>query len=54
MDLLGLVIVLIVVGAALYVVPMDAQIKRAIVVVVCVVVALLLLRAFLPPIPIGR
>ena len=54
MDLLGLVIVLVVVGAALSLVPMDPVIKRTIVIVVCVVVALILLRAFLPPYQIGR
>lgn len=53
MDLVGLVIILIVVGAALTIVPMDPKIKYAIIVLVLVVVALLLLRTFLPRIPIG-
>ncbi len=53
MDLLGLVIVLIVIGAALAIVPIDPQVKRTIVIVVLVVIALILLRAYLPPIPIG-
>jgi len=52
MDLITLVVVLIIIGAALAIVPMDAQIKRAIVIVVLVVVALLVLRAFMPPIRI--
>ncbi len=52
MDLISLVIVLVVVGAALSLVPMDASIKRAIVIVVCVVVALVLLRAFVGPLPV--
>jgi hypothetical protein len=53
MDLLGLVVVLIIVGAALYIVPLEPKIKNAIVVLVLVVVALLILRTFLPRIPIG-
>lgn len=54
MDLLALVILLIIIGAALYIVPMEPKIKNAIVVLVLVVVALLILRAYLPPIQIGR
>jgi hypothetical protein len=54
MDLLALVIVLIVIGAALSIAPIEPQIKRGIVIVVLVVIALILLRAYLPPIPIGR
>ena len=53
MDLIGLVILLIVVGAALYIVPMDAGIKRAVIVVVLVVVALVLLRTFLPSVSLN-
>lgn len=54
MDLLALVVVLIIIGAALYIVPMEPKIKNAVVVLVLVVVALLILRAYLPAIPIGR
>lgn len=53
MDLLGLVIILIIIGAALALVPMDPQVKRAIIILVLVVVALILLRAYLPKINIG-
>lgn len=48
MTLLSLIVALILIGAALAIVPMEERIKRAIVVVVLVVVALMLLRAFLP------
>lgn len=53
MDLITLVILLIIIGAAISIVPMEASIKRAIVILVLVVVALILLRAFVGPVPIN-
>jgi hypothetical protein len=46
MSLIGLVVLLVIVGAVVALVPMDATIKRVIVVVVCLVVALWLLESF--------
>lgn len=48
MSLISLVILLAVVGVGLYFIPMDAGIKRIIVIIVAVVVGLLLLSLLVP------
>lgn len=48
MSLLGLILLLVLVGVVLYLVPMDAGIKRIIVIVVAVIVALLLIGLLFP------
>jgi len=53
MDLIKIVAVLIVVGAALYIVPMEPTIKRVIATVIAVLIALWLLYTLVGPIPLG-
>lgn len=46
MSLVGLIVVLILVGVALYLIPMEEKIKRTVVVIVILLAVLWLLQAF--------